>query len=542
MKGAEVEARILKTEGIEWVSLFPDQELANALAEVGIRTIMPRQERVAVNMADGYSRITNGRRIGVCSMQPDAGIQNSFAGVAQAYADSTPILVLPEGTKRRNYRTFPTVDVNSSYGNVTKWVETIWSVEMIPELMRRAFTYLRSGRYGPVLLDMPSDVATGDLDDSKFMYTPVKGWRMGPDPRDVEVAVRAIMAANNPVIVAGQGILYAEAWDELKEFAELLQIPVMTTICGKSAFPENHPLALGLAASFHTRMVPHFLGKADLLIAAGTSLTDYFLGFPLPIPAGAKIIQLTNDEYDINKHHPVDCAVMGDAKLVLRAMVDEVKKKGRVKKRRGLTEEIANVKQEWMKQWMPKLESNEVPINPYRMLWDLKQTVGAENTIVTAEAGMPRNSFAVFWEPINPRGYVGWGHTTTLGFSLGLAMGAKLAAPEKLVINVMGDGGFGMVGMDFETSVRERIPILTILSNNSTLSTIDYYPTAHKRYSLGRMSGDYAKLVESLEGYSEKVEKPDEIVPATKRAVKSVESGKSALLEFITKLETQRPP
>jgi acetolactate synthase-1/2/3 large subunit len=542
MKGAEIEARILKAEGIEWVSLYPDQELANALAEVGIRPIMPRQERVAVNMADGYSRVTNGRKIGVCSMQPDAGIQNSFSGVAQAYADSTPILALPEGTNRRSYRTFPMVDVYSSYRNVTKWVETIWSVEMIPELMRRAFTYLRSGRYGPVLLDMPSDVARENLEEAKFHYTPVKGWKMGPDPRDVEVATRAIMSANNPVIVAGQGILYAEAWGELKEFAELLQIPVMTTICGKSAFPENHPLALGLAASFHTRMVSHFLGKADLLLAAGTSLTDYFLGFPLKIPSGAKIVQLTNDEYDLNKHHAVDYAVMGDAKLVLRAMIEEARKRGSVRKRKGLTEEIADIKQKWMKGWMPKMESNETPINPYRMLWDLKQTIDVENTIITAEAGMSRNSFAVFWEPTTPRGYVGWGHTTTLGFSLGFAMGAKLAKPDKLVINVMGDGAFGMVGMDFETSVREKIPILTIISNNSTLSTIDGFPTAHKRYSLGCMTGEYAKLAESMGGYSERVERPDEIVPAIKRAVKSTQSGKSALLEFVTKLETQRPP
>lgn len=155
-------------------------------------------------------------------MQPDAGIQNAFAGVAQAYADSTPILVLPQGTKRRNYRTFPSVDVYSSYRQVTKWTETIWSVETIPELMRRAFTYLRSGRGGPILLDLPNDVANEELDDAKFSYSPVKGWRMGPDHRDVEVAVRAIMAADSPVIVAGQGILYAEAWDELKEFAELL--------------------------------------------------------------------------------------------------------------------------------------------------------------------------------------------------------------------------------------------------------------------------------------------------------------------------------
>lgn len=542
MKGAGVEAKILKAEGVEFVALYPDQELANALAEEGIRVIMPRQERVGINIADGYSRVSNGREIGVCSMQPEAGIQNSFAGVAQAYADSSPILVLPEGTKRRNYRTFPMVDVYSSYHGITKWIETMWSVEMIPELMRRAFTFLRSGRGGPVLLDLPSDVANEELDDAKFSYSPVKGWKMGPDPSDVEVAVKAVMAAESPVIVAGQGILYAEAWDELRELAELLRIPVTTTICGKSAFPENHPLALGLAASFHTEMASRFLGKADLVFAAGSSLTDYFVGFPLPIPAGAKIIQLTNDVYDINKHHAVDYAVMGDAKLVLRAMIEEAERRGVERKREVLPGDIAKVKREWMDRWTPKFESDEAPINPYRILWDLMHTVDRENTIVTADAGMSRNSFAVFWEATTPRGYIGWGHTTTLGFSLGLAMGAKLAAPEKLVINVMGDGAFGMVGMDFETSVREKIPVLTIIPNNSTLSTIDLYPTAHKRYSLGKMTGNYADLAESLGGYGERVERPDEITPAIKRAVKSVQSGKSALLEFVTKLETARAP
>jgi acetolactate synthase-1/2/3 large subunit len=538
MKGAEIEAKILKTEAVEFVSLFPDQKLADALAEEGIRVIMPRQERVAVNIADAYSRVSKGRKIGVCSMQQDAGIQNSYAGVAQAYADSSPILVLPEGVPRRSYRTFPRIDVYSSYFPTTKWTETIWSVEQISELMRRAFTYLRSGRLGPVLLDLPEDVAEGNLEDEKFSYTPVKGWKMGPDSRDVEVAVRAIMAAKNPVILAGQGIPYADSCNELREFAELLQIPVMTTMCGKSSFPEDHPLALGLATYYGTKMAGHFLRKTDLLFAAGASMTDYFLSFPHKIPTRAKTIQLTNDEYDINKHATVDYAVMGDAKLVLRAMIDEAKKRGGSKKRPKFFKEIANLKREWINEWRPKLESSEVPINPYRILWDLMHTVDRKNTIVTAEAGTSRNSFGAFWEVTTPGGYVGWGHTTTLGFSLGFAMGAKLAAPDKLVINVMGEGAFGMVGMDFETSVREKIPILTIISNNSTLSTLASWPSAHKRYSLGRMTGNYAELAESLGGYGERVEKPDEIVPAIKRAVKSVQTGRSALLEFITKLET----
>jgi acetolactate synthase-1/2/3 large subunit len=334
------------------------------------------------------------------------GYRTHTQAIAQAYADSSPILVLPEGVSKRSYRTFPRVDVYSSYLPITKWVETISSAQHIPELMRRAFTYLRSGRSGPVLLDLPEDVAEEDLDNAKSSYIPVKGWKTGPDPRDVQVAVRAIMSAKNPVILAGQGILYAEAWDELREFAELLQIPVMTTMCGKGSFSETQPLALGLATYYGTRMAGRFLRRTDLILAAGASLTDYFLSFLHPIPAGAKLVQLTNDECDINKHHAVDYAVMGDAKLTLRAMIDEAKKRDGVKRREELVKEISDLKQEWINDWRPKLESSEAPINPYRILWDLMHAVDRRNTIVTAEAGTSRNSFGPFWETTDPRGYL----------------------------------------------------------------------------------------------------------------------------------------
>lgn len=537
MKGTRVQAKILKMEGVEWVSLFPDAALADALAEEGIRTIMPRTERVAVNIADGFSRICNGKKIGVCSMQSAAGIENSFAGVAQANADSTPILVLPTGNARRDYKTLPMIDVPSSFRPITKWTDTILSVQHVPELMRRAFTYLRSGRPGPVLLDLPSDVGVEELEDSKFGYTPVKGWKTAPDPRDVAAAVHAISKAQNPVILAGQGILYAEAWDDLKEFAELTQIPVATTLCGKSSFPENHPLSLGLAARMRTRMAEDFFSKADLIFAAGASLTRHFLNFPSEIPSQTKIIVLTNDEYDINKHHMANLALLGDAKLALRQMVEEAKRTGIKAAASKSSGNIETIRKQWMKEWMPKMESSETPINPLRIMWDLMHTIDRKNSIVIPESGSSRNSLGAFWEVLSPRTYIGWGNTTTMGASLGFAMGAKLAAPGKLVVNVMGDGAFGMVGMDFETSVREKIPILTIVSNNHVLSSLRLWPVAHKSYGLGRTGGSYADVAEALGGYGEKVEHPDGIIRALKNGIKSVQSGRSALLEFVTKVE-----
>ena len=187
---------------------------------------------------------------------------------------------------------------------------------------------------------------------------------------------------------------------------------------------------------------------------------------------------------------------------------------------------------------MPKLTSDEIPINPYRLIWDLMQTVDREQTIITHDSGNPRDQMVPFCETVVPRGYIGWGKSTQLGYGLGLIMGAKLAAPEKLAVNVMGDAAFGMAGMDFETAVRERIPILTIILNNSALGGYeDHLPIATEKYGTKFLSGDYAKVAEGLGGYSEKVEVPDDIIPSIKRAQKETEAGRPALLEVITREE-----
>jgi acetolactate synthase-1/2/3 large subunit len=535
MKGAEAEAKILKSEGVEFITLYPDIDLTNAAAIEGIRTIMPRKERIAVDIANGVSRVSNGRKIGVCSMQPGAGIQNAYAGVAQAWADSSPILVLPEVVDRRLLRTFPSYNAYDSYRNISKWTDTVLFADQIPDMMRRAFTVLRTGRPGPVILELPQDVVREEIEDSKFSYTPVEGWKSAADSKDVEVAVRALKTAENPLIYAGQGVLYAEAWDELKEISELLQIPVLTTMTGKSAFPEDHPLALGVAAHVSTPAAKYFLAKSDLIFAVGAGLSRHWM--QAPIPPGKVIIQLTNCEYDIGKGYPVNHALLGDAKLVLRQMIDEAKKGTSVNEKTALLKDIAGKKDEWLKEWTPLLESNEVPINPLRVIWDLMNTVDREKTIVLADSGKPRDHMSTTFETISPRGYIGFGHTTTLGFTLGCGMGAKLAEPEKLIVNVMGDGAFGMVGMDIETAVREKIPVFTIILNNSTLSTIGGFPKANEIYRTGYMTGDYTKLADALGAYSQKVEVPDDIIPAIKRATKSVESGRSALIEVLTKLE-----
>ena len=538
MQGRTAIAEILKMEGIEFISGFPMNAVFEAGAVEGIRPILARNERVGVGIADGFTRASFGQRIGVCAMQSGPGVENAFSGVAQAFSESVPILVLPGGSARRRLVP-PNFIAAKNYQEITKWADMINFADRVPEMMRRAFTYLRTGRPGPVLLEIPGDVATEEFDNAMFQYKPVKGTKTAGDPADVKEVAKALIAAENPVIRSGQGVLFACAWDELRELTELLQIPVFTTMCGKSGFPEDHPLSLGAGGRTRPKMVMHFLKKADLVFAIGSSCTKE--GFTTPIPNGKVVIQSTIDERDINKDYSLEHAIIGDAKLVLRQLIDEVKEQIGPEGRKGndaVVKEVKAIKDEWLKEWMPKFTSDEVPINPYRVIWDLMQVLDRKETIISHDSGNPRDQLLPFWECPVPGGYIGWGKTTTLGGSLGFAMGAKLARPEKTAVSFMGNAAFGMVGMDFETAVRENIPILTILINNSVLGGYQsFHPVASERYNLNRQSGDYAKVAESLGGYAERVEQPDKIIPAIQRAKKAVDSGQPALIEIITREE-----
>ena len=531
-------AKILKMEGVEFIAGFPMNSIFEAGAEEGIRPILCRNERVGVGMTDGFTRASFGQRIGVCAMQTGPGVENAFSGVAQAYSDSVPILILPSAPARRRITVAPTFNAPKNFAGITKWADTINFADRVPEMMRRAFANLRTGRPGPVLLDLPGDVANEELTDAQFQYKPVKAVKSAGDPADIAATAKALIAAKSPVIRAGQGVLFACAWDELRELAELLQIPVYTTMAGKSAFPENHPLALGAGGRTSPKMLMHFQKKADLVFAIGSSCTRE--GFTVGIPDGKTVIQSTIDDRDINKDYPLEGAIIGDAKLVLRQLIDEVKRQvgPGFKANSAVAAEIKAVKEEWLKEWQPKLTSNESPINPYRLVADLQKVLNPKETIITHDSGGPRDQLVPFWETVNPGGYIGWGKSTTLGGSLGFAMGAKLARPEKTCVSFLGNAAFGMVGMDFETAVRERIPILVVLMNNSLLGGYGrHHPLASKKYNLNVQSGDYAKVAEALGGYSEKVVKPEDIIPAVRRAQKALASGQAALLEVITREE-----
>ncbi len=537
MKALEAMAEILKREGTDYLFCYPTTDLIDAAAAAGIRPIVCRQERVGLGMADGLSRASNGARIGVFAMQAGPGAENAFAGVSTAYADSSPILVLPSGYPRERGGWPRYFTAERGYGNVTKWLETINVPEETEEAMRRAFSRLRNGRPGPVMIELPTDVA--ELDAGEIGYEPASTARAVADPRDVERAARALANASAPVILAGQGALWAGATGELVELAELLGAPAASTLLGKSAFPETHPLSIGTAATSTTPMLRAALAKADVILAVGASLTKHQMN--LPLPAGRTIIQITNDEADLNKNYAVAHPLLADARLGLRQLVDAVRDAGGANpERRAAAEaEIAAAYDAWVDSWRAKLESPDAPINPYRVVWELNRVVGADEAIVTHDSGSPRDQMVPFYRSAGPRSYIGWGKSHALGTGLGFAMGAKLAEPDKLCVNWMGDAAFGMTGLDFETAVRNNIPILTIVSNNSTMAIeTNRLVGSHDLYGTRDVGGNYADLARSLGGWAERVEDPSDVGPAILRARRATEEGRAALLEFITSAET----
>ncbi len=531
---------ILKREGISTLFCFPTTPIIEAAVAGGLRPVICRQERVGVHMADGYARVTNGKPAGVFAMQYGPGAENAFAGIASAYSDSTPVLLLPLGHPRDTAQMFPLFNSTRTYASVTKHVEPVNLPEHTVPAMRRAFNALKNGRPGPVMVEVPADVMTAEFAGNEIDYTAIRATRSAGDPRDIDDAARMLIEAKSPIVIAGQGVLYAEASDELVAFADLLDIPVMTTTDGKSAFPEDHPLALGSGGVVYTGHGRQFLLDADVILAIGTSLTRHNISTPI-IPPGKRIIHATNDARDLYKANDTALPILGDAKLVLAQLIAAVTDRTSGNPRAaGVRPRIAALKAEWLGRWEAKRRSTERPINPYFVMSEFMRVIPSEDAIVTHDSGSPRDQLLPFYVAKKPRGYLGWGKSHQLGTGLGLAIGAKVGAPDKMCVNFMGDAAFGMTGLDFETAARCGIPITTIVLNNSTMAIeTQAMAFSHEKHRTRDLGGNYANLAVDLGGWSERVTNPGDVGAAILRARRVNESGRAALLEFITSAETE---
>jgi thiamine pyrophosphate-dependent acetolactate synthase large subunit-like protein len=542
MNGNDYIAEILKVEGIDLMTCFPNNPLIEAAAKQGIRPVAFRHERGAIMAADGISRTSDRNKIGVAAIQSQAGAENAVGGIAQAYADSIPILVLPGGVLLNQIAVKPNFSAVHNYQGIVKQVEAIYQPEDIGNAMRRAFHALRNGPGGPVVVELTADVCMKEIPDNALNYQSPPRALARPSDSDISDAVKALRAAKRPLLWAGQGVLLGGATGELKQLAELTGIPVFCTMPGKSAMDERHPLCLGAGSGLTTMAAGKWLSECDLILALGSSLTRTFYG--QPIRSNNKVlIQNTDDVSAISRDESVDIALLGDTRLTLLALIDAIKDEtdgsgfGDVKSTAKL---IAEIKADWLKQWQPLLTSTEEPLNTYRVIHEIDKNLDRDNSIVTHDAGAPRDSFVPFYTATSPHSYVGWGKTTHLGFGIPLMIGAKMANPEKFCLNLMGDAAFGMSGTDLETAARSGFAITTVLLNNGNMATYPRgFPEAGK-FGVGEMQGDYAKIAEGMGAVGLTVTKASAMAPALQQARQLNQSGQTVLIDVHSNMEAKK--
>lgn len=541
MNSVEAVARILKLEGVEWVATFPSNPMIEAIAKEGIRLIMFRQERGAVMAADGYSRTNDRKKFGVVVTQGGPGAENAMGGIAQAFADNVPVLLLPGGPNLGAWSVRPNFAPSRAYAPIVKQTEAILHSEHVGNVMRRAFHALRNGKAGPVVVETPDDVGSAQVPEHVLTdYHSPKRSIISPSRSDVKDAVRLFLNAKKPVIWAGSGVLFGNATKELKELAQLTGVPVYTTMQGKSAFPEDHPLSLGSGSSATTLPAFKWLKDSDVLFALGSSLSHTSYG--QPIPPGKVIIHNTDNIEDINKQESADVGLPGDVKVTLELVLDEVKATiGESGRKTNSAEEIAHLRQQWMSEWSGLLNSDEEPIGTYRVIGEIERNLDKDRSIVTHDAGAPRDSIMPFYRATVPHSYIGWGKTTHLGFGIPLMIGAKMAYPDRFCLNLMGDGAFGMSGLDIETAVRAGTPITTVVLNNGGMATYPGgYPTARELFGVTEMGGNYAQIAEGMGAVGITVVRPSDMATALKDAQQFNAEGRTVLIDVRSNFEAKK--
>ena len=529
-------ARILKQEGVEWVSTFPVCHVNNALGQEGIPMVMMRDDRYAVALADAFSRINAGSKNGVCTFQGGvnaAGLQVAYAGMAQAYEDGSPVLCITDGVPIGASENSQ-FDVTSSLKSVSKWYGYVDKPERLPEFMRRAFTMLRTGRPGPVVLAIPD--AGGLYDETADPYVPVKGWKSAPDPEDVAKAIELLLSARNPLIYAGEGVIYAGASAELTSFAKLANTPVISTLKAKGAFPENNPLFVGVRGD----QVDEYLAKSDLILAIGSSLSPGRFSHGIPDAANKTIIHCTVDELHVNKTYATAVALIGDARFALQALEKELSDKtsGNGRAPGSVAAEVKSSRDSAMVQYREAMASTDKPINPYRVYAGLMEVLDPLNSFVTHESGNTRDQLSTVYDTLVPRGFLGWGNVSSLGFSLAATIAAKISFPQKYCVAVTGEAGLGYMMGNLEVPLRQKMGITVAHVSNGGFAGYGpgFWGDGHDPFThkvLGNDEVDMSQVIGALGYHTERVTEPSEVGPALKRAMAANDANQPAYIEFI---------
>ncbi|HHJ63955.1 MAG TPA: biosynthetic-type acetolactate synthase large subunit [Aquifex aeolicus] len=547
-KGADLVIETLKEEGVEVIFGLPGgaiMEVYDALyRDGGIKHILARHEQGAGHMAEGYARATG--KVGVAMTTSGPGATNIVTPIADAYMDSVPIVVLTGQvpTHMIGNDAFQEVDIVGITRPITKHSFLVRNIDELPLIIRKAFYIARTGRPGPVLVDIPKDV-TQQMAEAKIpsldeVRRALPGYKphVEGNVQQIRKAVQLMLSARKPVLYVGGGAVNAEAQEELVELAELLKIPVTTTTQGKGAFPENHPLSLrmlGMHGTYYANMAVY---NSDLLIAVGARFDDRVTGKIDEFAPDAKIVHIDIDPASISKNIVVDIPIVGDVKIVLRKILNELKRRNAKLLHPEDREKWLEQIEKWKKLHPLTYKNSRKVIKPQFVIEQIYEVTGGEAIIVPG-VGQHQMWAAMFYRYSFPRQFLSSGGLGTMGFGLPAGIGAKVGRPDREVFVIDGDGSFVMTMQEIVTAVQYRIPVRVAIINNAYLGMVRQWQELFydKRYSEVdlEVQPDFVALAEAMGAVGFRAEKPSEVKEILREALRV--EDRPVVMDFVVDRE-----
>ncbi|HEY5501075.1 MAG TPA: biosynthetic-type acetolactate synthase large subunit [Candidatus Humimicrobiaceae bacterium] len=528
INGSKMLLKCLANEGVEYIFGYPGGKVIpiyDAIYdEKKIKHILVRHEQCAAHAADGYARATG--KTGVCLATSGPGATNLITGIANAYMDSVPIVAITGqvATEVIGTDAFQEADITGITAPITKHNYLVKHVKDLPGVIKEAFYIASTGRPGPVLIDIPSDVQNALIDEQTKGEINLPGYKptIKGNLKQIRAAAKKIHQSRKPVIFSGGGVIASNASSLLQEFAEYAKIPVITTLLGKGSYPENKELSIGMAGMHGSRYANMAFVNTDLIIGIGVRFDDRITGKLSEFAKNAEVIHIDIDPAEIGKNVKVDIPVVGDAYSILGDMIIEYKK---IVEEKGAADfsEWTDIVADWKKKFPVYYDKNSNLLKPGFILETLQELTKGE-AIICTEVGQNQMWAAQYCKILEPRTFISSGGLGTMGFGLPASIGAQFGRPDKMVFDIAGDGSIQMISQEFATAVTNNLPIKIILLNNGNLGLVKQWQELFfkERYSATCVRGcvDFVKLVEAYGGVGIRVKEKNEVEKAIKEAIK----------------------
>lgn len=524
MTGSRAFVKSLENEGVEHIfgisggSLIP---ICDELLNSDMRFILARHEQGAAHMADGYARVLN--KVGVCMATSGPGATNLVTGIATAQIDSSPVVAFTGQVNRDVIGTdaFQECDIIGVSASVTKYNMQVREPSEIPEAVKRAFFIANTGRKGSVLVDIPKDCTTLNAEMNFNPDIKMRGYLLDhtPSSQELDWAARILTEAKKPLIMAGGGVMASGATNELVSLSETLLAPTANTLMGKGAFPEDHPLSLGLCGMHGTQASNKLVPQADVLLVVGSRFSDRTTAKIADFNPNGQIIHIDIDRSEIDKNVETVTKVVGDAKLALVGLNDRVKAM-RIDPNGEWSKKVAELRCDWSEE----AERNNGYLRAPKVIRALRKEL-PRDAIITTEVGQNQMWAALHYDAYLPRTFHTSGGLGTMGWGFPASIGAKAAKPEVPVVDIAGDGSFGMTENNLATAVEENLPVIVVVLNNNVLGMVAQWQRLFydRRYSAVKLKGnpDFVKLADAYGAEGVRVESMEDFRRAVNRAIKA---------------------